>query len=348
MDGVKDGNETDVDCGGQDCDPLGKTCAAGKQCQLATDCSSGFCSNGTCALRPDGDGCTSPSQCLDGNCVGGGGGSLCCSSACSGPCQSCLSSQTGLANGILRQRRRQHRLHDRGRSRGPRLRVGRQRRDLRRVQRRRRLQRPPDRRRAPGVRRHHGHVRVVRAVRPLGRGHGELRRRLLQRLVQQRHHLRLSGRRGGSPTGRGRAPRPRRRSRSIAQPERVAELLHPRLAGALLVQRRRHPEEQAEVEDDEVGLPLVEHVALVAPARAHLDRGGAGPLAVALVDDLVAAEPRRLLPDVRGHHLAQRLAVRELVAGGDERQALAAGEHRVERVHRVVGEPVDSNAPSFM
>src|SRR5262249_12113860 len=80
---------------------------------------------------------------------------------------------------------------------------------------------------------------------------------------------------------------------------------------------------------------------LVAPAHAHLDRGGAGPLAVPLVDDVVAAEPCRLLLEVVDHHVAQRLADRELVAGRDEREALAVGEDRVEGVHRVVGEPVE-------
>jgi hypothetical protein len=41
--GVKDGNETDVDCG-NDCSP----CANGKTCVAFSDCSSVHCVNGTC------------------------------------------------------------------------------------------------------------------------------------------------------------------------------------------------------------------------------------------------------------------------------------------------------------
>ncbi|MCD6497051.1 MAG: hypothetical protein J7M25_01960, partial [Deltaproteobacteria bacterium] len=42
--GVKDGTETDVDCGGSDCDP----CDNGKACVGASDCVSGSCVNGVC------------------------------------------------------------------------------------------------------------------------------------------------------------------------------------------------------------------------------------------------------------------------------------------------------------
>src|SRR4051794_16471710 len=41
LDGVKDGDETDVDCGGLSC----AKCAANKGCLRGTDCSSGFCTN---------------------------------------------------------------------------------------------------------------------------------------------------------------------------------------------------------------------------------------------------------------------------------------------------------------
>src|SRR5205823_3728276 len=51
-DGVKNGTETDVDCGGTSC----PKCANGKVCSLATDCSSGNCSAGVCA--PPANGCT--------------------------------------------------------------------------------------------------------------------------------------------------------------------------------------------------------------------------------------------------------------------------------------------------
>ena len=43
-DGVLDGNETDVDCGGPDCAP----CASGKMCLFGSDCTSGTCTNGRC------------------------------------------------------------------------------------------------------------------------------------------------------------------------------------------------------------------------------------------------------------------------------------------------------------
>jgi hypothetical protein len=43
-DGVKNGAETDIDCGGPDCPP----CAAGKRCVGATDCTGGACLNQVC------------------------------------------------------------------------------------------------------------------------------------------------------------------------------------------------------------------------------------------------------------------------------------------------------------
>ena len=44
-DNVKNGDETDVDCGGGLC----TTCNSGKACRLATDCRSKICSSGICA-----------------------------------------------------------------------------------------------------------------------------------------------------------------------------------------------------------------------------------------------------------------------------------------------------------
>lgn len=38
MDGFKDGNETDTDCGGPTCDASGQTCALGKDCDVGADC----------------------------------------------------------------------------------------------------------------------------------------------------------------------------------------------------------------------------------------------------------------------------------------------------------------------
>src|SRR5262249_28578745 len=44
-DGKKNGGETDVDCGGPDCDP----CAVGKACAASADCEGGACVGGECA-----------------------------------------------------------------------------------------------------------------------------------------------------------------------------------------------------------------------------------------------------------------------------------------------------------
>jgi len=44
VNGVKDGDETDVDCGGDDCAP----CQMGQQCTLGSDCRRGTCTSDTC------------------------------------------------------------------------------------------------------------------------------------------------------------------------------------------------------------------------------------------------------------------------------------------------------------
>jgi hypothetical protein len=83
-DGAKDGNETDTDCGGASCDAQLKTCATGQACVAPSDCKSGYCPANTCQLRPDGNACTTSSQCLHGACLNvTGGGKICCSSGCS-------------------------------------------------------------------------------------------------------------------------------------------------------------------------------------------------------------------------------------------------------------------------
>lgn len=65
-DGVKNGTESDVDCGG-----VCATCAAGKSCGSPADCVAGlFCSDG-----------------------------VCCQSACTGLCQACVLAKTGVASG---------------------------------------------------------------------------------------------------------------------------------------------------------------------------------------------------------------------------------------------------------
>jgi hypothetical protein len=106
-DGMKDGNETDVDCGGS-C----PGCADGKDCDVASDCSSSFCSNGTCAAcamdgdcasgdhctngvctvqQGDGQPCTGADGCASGFCADG----FCCDSACTGTCQACSKALNG-------------------------------------------------------------------------------------------------------------------------------------------------------------------------------------------------------------------------------------------------------------
>jgi hypothetical protein len=77
-DGVKDQDESDVDCGGASC-PL---CAVGKRCVEGADCQSGVCINGVCAAAsctdglPDGDesdvdcgGSTCPPCAVGGRCT---------------------------------------------------------------------------------------------------------------------------------------------------------------------------------------------------------------------------------------------------------------------------------------
>ncbi|RAL20326.1 hypothetical protein DL240_17240 [Lujinxingia litoralis] len=43
-DGVKNAQESGVDCGGSECEP----CGAGESCQMAADCASGYCTEGVC------------------------------------------------------------------------------------------------------------------------------------------------------------------------------------------------------------------------------------------------------------------------------------------------------------
>ena len=80
-DALKNGNETDVDCGGTDCPP----CADGATCALSADCSSSVCLDGTCRDPSCTDGeqnndetdvdCGGPNSCprcpQDANCIDG-------------------------------------------------------------------------------------------------------------------------------------------------------------------------------------------------------------------------------------------------------------------------------------
>jgi hypothetical protein len=69
-DGIKDGQETDVDCGGVACAP----CATGKRCLANSDCIQGeVCQAGVCAVNGGGCGACNPpnatGQCANGACV---------------------------------------------------------------------------------------------------------------------------------------------------------------------------------------------------------------------------------------------------------------------------------------
>lgn len=50
-DGVQNGDETDVDCGGPTCNALGKTCWEGNACGSPEDCASTACVGGTCQAQ---------------------------------------------------------------------------------------------------------------------------------------------------------------------------------------------------------------------------------------------------------------------------------------------------------
>ncbi len=78
-DGVRNGNETDVDCGGPLCDGQGHTCADGKKCLTAPDCTDKLCGpNFTCAFP----------SCTDGVQDGGETGVDCGNQAVTG-CNAC-------------------------------------------------------------------------------------------------------------------------------------------------------------------------------------------------------------------------------------------------------------------
>ena len=88
-DGIKNGNETDVDCGGT-CPP----CGTGQGCGVGADCTSGVCSGGTCQAPSCSDGIKNGNE-TDVDCGGGtcptcgtgqgcGVGADCTSGICSG------------------------------------------------------------------------------------------------------------------------------------------------------------------------------------------------------------------------------------------------------------------------
>ncbi|MBW2527973.1 MAG: hypothetical protein JRI23_27580 [Deltaproteobacteria bacterium] len=131
---TQDGEETDVDCGGPDCNP----CVNTETCLLARDCVSRFCDSssgagggggsgsgdsvcapcvndidcsgatdtwcntnvddGSCVDKtPDGGACSGANQCQSGFCPPGD--NVCCDTTCQQTCRACLQSKTGTADG---------------------------------------------------------------------------------------------------------------------------------------------------------------------------------------------------------------------------------------------------------
>ena len=78
-DGLRNGNETDVDCGGS----CGSTCGIGKICSSNPDCSSGNCSAGVCAA-PLCNTATDPNNCgtCGHVCVAANGNASCTAGIC--------------------------------------------------------------------------------------------------------------------------------------------------------------------------------------------------------------------------------------------------------------------------
>ncbi len=106
MDMVKNGGETDVDCGGAACGP---TCGPGEGCSKNGDCKGDVCSGSLClpsctdgelnnsekaldcggpkcaSACDDGAPCDVPSDCTSGHCTDG----VCCDTACTTACLAC-------------------------------------------------------------------------------------------------------------------------------------------------------------------------------------------------------------------------------------------------------------------
>jgi hypothetical protein len=76
MDGLVNGAESDVDCGGGTC----PTCAATQSCNVASDCTSGVCTAGSCQAPSCGDGVVNGAEVCDVN----DPATPCCAGTCMG------------------------------------------------------------------------------------------------------------------------------------------------------------------------------------------------------------------------------------------------------------------------
>jgi hypothetical protein len=119
-DGVQNGDESDVDCGG-----VCRGCAIGMGCDVPADCVSNLCDTsgaaggsaggggaggmggagggglppaaGICVGQAQGQACGGPGACVAGlSCADG----FCCDGPCSGTCESCAAADTGGSNGV--------------------------------------------------------------------------------------------------------------------------------------------------------------------------------------------------------------------------------------------------------
>ncbi|MBI4705509.1 MAG: hypothetical protein HY744_30820 [Deltaproteobacteria bacterium] len=86
--GIKDGTETDIDCGGNQ-GPCPTRCGDDKACQVQADCAPGlYCDPGTLKCTGkllNGKNCAGVAECKSGFCVDG----YCCDKACGGACDAC-------------------------------------------------------------------------------------------------------------------------------------------------------------------------------------------------------------------------------------------------------------------
>jgi hypothetical protein len=99
-DTIKNGAETDKDCGGALCDGQGKTCADGLKCSVNADCTHGYCKAGVCTMPTCGDGVKNGNE-TDIDCGGGpfAGNPACSKCAVTKGCAANADCQTNVCNG---------------------------------------------------------------------------------------------------------------------------------------------------------------------------------------------------------------------------------------------------------